>query len=137
MPASDVENGSPRPDCATWRRRRWIVIPVLLLCTLAAYLFNKAMGAAAFYSAWGPITSTTPADKISELAYADRRAQVFFLYSAAVVGLAALLLACVIRLRRVGLAGYGGIVARYVLALAMCLVATSVFVWVLAVLRLG
>ena len=136
MSASSIENGNPSLDRPKWRSWRWIVIPVLLLCMLAAYLFGKVMGAAAFYSAWGPITSTTPADKISELAYAQRRAQVFFLYSAAVVALAALLLARVIQLGRIGVTGYG-VIARYLLALVLCVLTTSVLVWIMAVLSLG
>src|SRR5437879_7579601 len=115
MALENVASGNP----SLGRRRWWLLVPVFLLNLFSAYLFTKVMGAAAFYSAWGPITNIVHADKVAELVNAYHRAHVFFLYSVAVVALAALLMTPVIHLSRITSRGFR-LVARYFLALVLC-----------------
>lgn len=128
----NVASGNP----SLGRRRWWLLAPAFLLCCLSAYLFVRFLGAAFFYSDWGPLTSTTPADKVAELTYASHRAHVFFLYSAIAAVLAALLLAPVIRLSAISSKGFR-LLVRYVLALVLSVVTTGVLVWILGVLKLA
>src|SRR6202035_5658515 len=107
-----------------------------LLCCFSAYLFVKFIGAAAFYSDWGPITNATPPDKAAQLAYASHRAHVFFLCSVAVSALSALLMTPVIQLNRIAARRFR-LVARYFLALVLCVLATGVLLWVLGILKIG
>jgi hypothetical protein len=106
----DVANGNP----SFGRRRWWLLVPAFLLSCFSAYLFVKFIGAAFFYSDWGPLTSATPADKVTELTYASHRAHAFFLY-AVVVALAALLIVPVLQLRRFRLP------VRYILVVVLCI----------------
>jgi hypothetical protein len=118
------------------RRRWWLLVPVFLLSCLSAYLFVKFLGAAFFYSDWGPLTSTTPADKVPELASASHRAHVFFLYSAAAAAFAALLMGPVIQLNSISSKGYR-LLVRYFLALILCILIMGVLVWIMGIVNLG
>jgi len=114
----------------------WLLVPVLLLSCFSAYLFVKFLGATFFYSDWGPLTSTTPANRVPELTYASHRAHVLFLSSVAVAALAALLMAPVIQLSGISSAGFR-LLARYLVALVLFVLTTGVLVWVMGILRLG
>ncbi len=124
------------PSARVGRRRWWLLAPAVFLSLLSAYLFVRFIGAAAFYSDWGPITSVTTTNKAAELTYASHRAHVFFLRSVAVAALAALLMAPVIQLSGISSKGFR-LLARYLLALALCLLTTGVLVWILGVLQIG
>jgi hypothetical protein len=100
------------------RRRWWLLAPVLLLNLISAFSFNKFMGAAAYYSARIPITSVTPTDEATRIVHAGQSADRFFLLFAALILLATLLMAPVIRLRGTNSKRFR-FPARYILAVVV------------------
>jgi hypothetical protein len=119
--------------------RWWLLVPAFLLFCLSAFLFVKFLGAAFFFSDWGPITSATPAKKAVQLADAKHRADIFFLLSTAVTALAALVIVPVIQLNSIIIIRSRGLrlIARCVLALVLSVVIAGTLVWIFGVLKIG
>ena len=74
--------------------------------------------------------------KADEITYASHRAHVFFLGAAAVAALAALLMTPMIRLNAISPKGFR-LVARYFLALIVCVLTTGILVWIMGILKVG
>lgn len=117
-------------------RRWWLLLPVALLGLLSAYLAVKSIGAAAFYSAWGPITSATPLDKAAQLTDANHRAHIFFMSSVTLTVLTTFLIAPIIRLSSISSDGFR-LIARYIMAFVLSVLATGILVWILGILKIG
>jgi hypothetical protein len=104
---------------------------VLALLALAALSFVKFLGAAFFYSDWYGLPRMA-----AEIAKAKRLADRFFLISLALTLLGTGFMASFIRLEAISSDGFR-VVARYISALAFCVLATGVFVWLLGILQIG
>ena len=96
---------------------------------LAILSFLNFAGAAAFYSAWFGRPGVE-----AQLARANRRGDFFFLLSLAFELVTAAAIAPFIELSGLGSAGFK-VVARYLVALLLSLLATGVLVWLLVIFR--
>ena len=114
----------------------WLLVPVALLSLLSAYLFVKFIGAAAYYSDWGPITDVTPAAEAVRIVSASHRADVFFLRSVLVTALAGLFITPIIQLNAIRPNGLRFVV-RYLVAFSLCFITTGVLVLLLGLFKIG
>jgi hypothetical protein len=112
-------------------RSWWIVGVIFALLVLAALSFVKFLGAAFSYSDWYGLPHMA-----AEIANAKRLADRFFLFSLVLTLLATGFMASFIGLEAISSGGFR-MVARYISALAFCVFATGVFVWLLGILRVG
>src|ERR1700733_7384037 len=113
-------NRQPPPQL---KARLWIAGLGVVFFALSPFSLIKSLTAAAFYSAWYGTARMAP-----ELSYAQRRADRFYLLPLALTVLASGFLASIIRLERISSNRFR-LVARYVVALALSVFATGVFVW--------
>jgi hypothetical protein len=113
------------------KTRFWIAALAAILPAFSALFFIRSMTNAAFYSAW----YGTPR-LASELAYANRQAEIFFFVSLALALLATGCMAPFLRFAAISSDGFR-ITVRYIASLAISVIATAVFVWVLSVLGVG
>jgi hypothetical protein len=120
-----------QPSLFQPKRKLWIVGLAVILFALSALSFIKFLVAAAFYSAWYGVPRMT-----AELANVNRRGDIFFLISVALILLAAGCVASFVQVAAISSDGFR-LVARYVIALVLSVVATGMFVWFLSRLGVG
>jgi hypothetical protein len=120
-----------QPSLPQLKRKLWIAGLAIILVAFSALSFIKFAVAAAFYSAW----YGTPR-LAAELARANRRGDIFFLASLVLVVLAAGCVASFVHLAAISSDGFR-LIARYLVALTLSVIATGVFVWVFSLLGIG
>ena len=112
-----------QPSLSQLKRKLWIAGLAVILFAFSALSFIKFTVAAAFYSAWYGVPRMA-----AELANVNRRGDMFFLISVALLLLAAGCVTYFVQLAAISSDGFR-LVARYVIALALSVVATGLFVW--------
>jgi hypothetical protein len=120
-----------QPSPPQLKRKLWIAGLAVILFVFSALSFIKFTVAAAFYSAWYGVPRMA-----AELANVNRRGDMFFLISVALLLLAAGCVTYFVQVAAISSDGFR-LVARYVIALALSVVATGMFVWLLGLLRVG
>jgi hypothetical protein len=101
------------------------------LFALSALSFIRFAVAAAFYSAWYGVPRLA-----AELTEVNRRGDIFFLASLALLLLAARCVASFIRVSAISSVRLR-LVTRYVVALALSIFATGMFIWLFDLLGVG
>ncbi|MGB7602939.1 MAG: hypothetical protein WBM24_21735 [Candidatus Sulfotelmatobacter sp.] len=120
-----------QPSLTQLKRKLWIAGLAIILFLFSALSFIKVLAAASIYSAWYGVPRMA-----GELADVNRRGDVFFLISVALVLLAAGCVTYFIQIEAISSDRFR-LVARYVIALALSVVATGMLVWLLGSLGVG
>jgi hypothetical protein len=120
-----------QPSLPQLKRKLWVAGLAVILFAISALSFIKFLAAAAFYSAWYGVPHMAV-----ELANVNRRGNMCFLISAPLLLLAAGCVTYFVPVATISSNRFR-LVARYAIALALSVVATGMFVWLLDRLGVG